>query len=145
VIPAKLAETSVRWEGDAARAWLARLPSLVTEVAERWDLDVARPLEPGGNISWVARVRRRSDGLRAILKVQLPHPESAPEAVGLRAWGGEGAVAIVADVMGVDREALLEWCLVGSVETGAWARSHGDDARADRCEAHARLLAPLLP
>jgi streptomycin 6-kinase len=301
LIPAKLAQTSVRWEGDTARTWLERLPALVAEVAERWDLDVGRPLEPGGNISWVAPVRRRSDGLRAILKVQLPHPESAPEAAGLRAWGGDGAVllhdqdperwallleacrpghgldsaggppdavragasigarlhavappeglptladllagwadvlealldrrpaadagvarralatmrerpaaadqallhgdlnptnvlaaerepwlaidpkpvvgdpaydgprlvtqpdpclthdpaatiaervAIVVDVMGVDREALLEWCLVGSVEMGTWARSHGDDARAERCDAHVRLLVPRLP
>ncbi|MET0902512.1 MAG: aminoglycoside phosphotransferase family protein [Acidimicrobiales bacterium] len=301
VIPAKLATKSVAWEGEAARDWLARLPALVAEVAEAWDLEVGPPLEPGGNISWVAPARRRADGLDAILKVQLPHPESAPEAVALRVWAGEGAVLlldhdperwalliercrpgygidsqrgardavragaaigarlhavpppdglptltdvlaswadsldellerrppddaglvrralvtmrtrpastehqvllhgdlnptnllaaerepwlaidpkpmlgdpaydgprlvtqpdpcetdnpaatigerleIVSDAMGVDREALVEWCLVGAVEMGAWARAHGDTRAADRCETHVTLLAPHL-
>jgi hypothetical protein len=31
------------------------------------------------------------------------------------------------------------------VEMGTWARSHGDDARAERCDAHVRLLVPRLP
>ncbi len=94
VIPSKLAATSVAWEGDTAREWLARLPALVGEVAERWDLELGPPLEPGGNISWVAPARRRTDGLDAVLKVQLPHPESAPEAAGLEAWAGDGAVQL---------------------------------------------------
>ncbi len=94
VIPPKLAEAAVRWEGDAGRRWLERLPALVVEVAEQWDLDVAPPLEPGGNISWVAPVRRRSDDLDAVLKLQLPHPESDPEATGLRTWDGNGAVRL---------------------------------------------------
>jgi streptomycin 6-kinase len=300
-IPAKLAATAVAWEGNLAREWLARLPGLVTEVAEQWDLEVGSPLEPGGNISWVAPVRRRTDGLDAVLKLQLPHPESAPEAAGLRAWAGDGAVlvfdhdpdrwalliercrpghglgsiggspdavhtgaaigarlhavapppglptlavvlsswadsveallerqppvdpglarralatmrdrpaaatrqtllhgdlnptnvlaaerepwlaidpkpmvgdpaydgprlvtqpdpcltadpaatlaerlAIVVDVMGVDRDALLEWCLVGSVEAGAFDRAQGNDELADRCDGHTALLAPHL-
>ncbi len=94
VIPAKLAATVVRWEGDAGRAWLARLPQLVAEVAEAWDLEVGVPFEPGGNISWVAPVRRRADDLQAVLKLQHPHPECAPEADGLRAWGGDAAVRL---------------------------------------------------
>jgi streptomycin 6-kinase len=77
-IPAKLASTAVAWEGDVAREWLARLPALVAEVAERWDLEVGAPLEPGGNISWVAAARRRGDGVDAIVKLQLPHPEPSP-------------------------------------------------------------------
>jgi streptomycin 6-kinase len=93
-IPAKLAATVVAWEPDTGPAWLARLPVLVTEVAEAWDLDVAPPLEPGGNISWVAPVTRRSDGLDAVLKLQHPNPESAPEAAALRAWDGDGAVRL---------------------------------------------------
>ena len=301
IIPSKLATTSVAWEGEMARDWLAHLPALVAEVAERWDLQVAAPLEPGGNISWVAPARRRRDGLDAMLKLQLPHPESGPEGAGLRAWAGRGAVLlhdhdperwalliercrpghgldtsggtpaavragaaigaslhavrppaglptltevlaswadsleavldqrpavdpglarralvtmrerpaterqvllhgdlnptnvlaaerepwlaidpkpmlgdpaydgprlvtqpdpcetadpaatlterleIVAGEMELDREALLEWCLVGAVEMGAWARSHGDTRAADRCEAHVNLVAPHLP
>jgi streptomycin 6-kinase len=95
-IPRRLAETSVAWEGERARAWLAELPRLVGELAEVWDLELGAPFEPGGNISWVAPARRRTDGAELVLKVQLPHPESAPEAIALAAWDGRGAVRLEA-------------------------------------------------
>jgi streptomycin 6-kinase len=111
-IPANLARTSVAWEGDQAREWLARLPALVAELAAAWDLEVGEPYEPGGNISWVAPVVRRSDGSPAVLKVQLPHPESAPEAAALAAWAGCGAVLLYA--ADAERSALLvERCRPG--------------------------------
>jgi streptomycin 6-kinase len=292
----------VAWEGERAEAWLARLPRLVGELAVSWDLDVGAPLEPGGQISWVAPATRRGDGSPAVLKLQLPHPESEPEAAGLRAWCGAGAVqllehdaarhalliercvpghgladeggtvaaveagatvgallhraaapegldqlgdrlaawaddiertvdrtavrdtgllaraldtmrtrpaacrspvllhgdlnptnllaaerapwlaidpkpmvgdpaydgprlvlqpdpcatddprrtirerlGIVTDTMGLDLDALVEWCLVDAVEIGVFARARGDRAAVDRCDAQAALLAPLLP
>jgi streptomycin 6-kinase len=111
-IPAKLATTTIAWEGDHGRAWLDRLPTLVAEVAERWDLEVGAPLEPGGHISWVAPARRRGDATDAVLKLQLPHPESDPEAAGLRAWAGHGAVRLLDH--DPDRHALLiERCRPG--------------------------------
>ena len=301
VIPANLAATVVAWEGDNGREWLERLPGIVGDLVAAWNLQLGPPFEPGGNISWVAPARRRSDGLEAVLKVQHPHPESDPEAAGLRAWAGGGAVrlldhdpdrcglllercrpgtalvdeggtreavragaglgarlhstappeglptladvldlwadeleprledaplgdaglgrlvvetmrtrprsctapvllhgdlnptnilsaerepwlaidpkpvlgdaaydgprlvlqpdplqqpdptatllerlAIVSEVMVVDREALIAWCLVGAIEMGAWARSHGDVEAAARGAAHAALIAPHL-
>jgi streptomycin 6-kinase len=112
-IPERLARTSVAWEGDAARAWLAELPRVVTELADAWELDVGPPFEPGGNFSWVAPVHRPSDGLDAALKVQLPHPESDPEAAALAAWAGDGAVLLHAH--DAERHALLvERCSPGT-------------------------------
>lgn len=96
VIPARLASTVVSWEGERGRAWLEALPALVAEVAARWDLAVGAPFEPGGNISWVAPVRVRSHRVDAVLKLQHPHPESDPEALGLAAWAGVGAVELFA-------------------------------------------------
>jgi streptomycin 6-kinase len=52
---------------------------------------------------------------------------------------------IVASTMGLDPDALLEWCLVDAVEIGASARARGDRTTAEVCEAQAALLAPLLP
>ena len=95
-IPPRLARTVVAWEGDRGQGWLRRLPALVAELASGWDLDVGPPFEPGGQISWVAPVRRRRDGGEAVLKVQLPHPESGTEALGLATWGGVGAVELLA-------------------------------------------------
>jgi len=113
VIPARLARTVVDWEGDRGRAWLDRLPGLVDAVTAAWDLEVGLPFEPGGNISWVAPVRRRADGSPAVLKIQHPHPESELEATGLRAWAGEGAVALLAHDAG-RRALLLERCRPGT-------------------------------
>jgi streptomycin 6-kinase len=81
-------------------------------VVDAWRLEVAAPFEPGGNISWVAPVRRRADGLAAVLKLQLPHPESDPEAVGLRAWAGDGAVRLY-DHDPTRHALLIEWCQPG--------------------------------
>ena len=93
-IPAKLAATVVAWEGDDGRRWLEQLPGIVGDVAAAWNLQLGPPFEPGGNISWVAPARRLSDGLEVVVKVQLPHPESEPEAAALRAWAGDGAVRL---------------------------------------------------
>jgi streptomycin 6-kinase len=105
VIPQRLAETSVTWEGERARDWLAELPRLVAEVGERWDLDVGPPYLPGGAVSWVAPCRRRSDPARLVLKLAMPHPESAAEAAALAAWDGRGAVRLEAHDL--ERWALL--------------------------------------
>lgn len=125
MIPARLAATAVAWEGERGRTWLARLPALVAELADAWDLDVGAPFEPGGQISWVAPVVRRRDGQEAVLKVQLPHPESDPEAAGLAAWAGDGAVHLLAH--DPDRRALLlERCRPGT----ALVDEGGSDAAA---------------
>ncbi len=76
-----------------ARDWLARLPALVGRgggaVGPRGR--ARRSSRAATSPGWRRRAVAR-DGLDAVLKVQLPHPESAPEAVGLRAWAGDGAV-----------------------------------------------------
>lgn len=111
MVPPRLAATVVAWEGERGRAWLADLPHLVAAVAVDWDLEVGDPYLPGGQISWVAPVRRR-DGVEAVLKLQLPHPESDPEAAGLRAWAGAGAVALI-DHDPRRRALLIERCVPG--------------------------------
>ena len=113
VIPERLRSTSVAYIGDPARAWLLRLPEIVADLAAAWDLEVGPPYEPGGNFSWVAPVRRRTDDAALALKVQLPDPESDPEALALTAWAGHGAVRLEAhdpDRCGL----LLERCEPGT-------------------------------
>jgi len=95
-IPSRLADTVVRWTGERGRAWLDDLPRLVTEVSEGWGLEVGSPFEAGGQTSWVAPVRRRADGLDAVLKLQLPDPATRAEATGLHGRGGDGAVHLFA-------------------------------------------------
>ncbi|MEO7571662.1 MAG: aminoglycoside phosphotransferase family protein [Acidimicrobiales bacterium] len=141
VIPTKLAATVVRWEGDGGRRWLARLPQLVEELADEWDLEVGEPFDPGGNISWVAPVRCRADGLHAVLKLQHPHPESDPEAAGLRAWAGHGAVQLH-DHDSARCALLIERCRPG---TALVAEGGSDDAVAAGAALGARLHAAPVP
>jgi streptomycin 6-kinase len=140
-IPSRLATSAVAWEGDRGRSWLAELPGLVAEVADVWDLEVGVPFEPGGNISWVAPAHRRSDDLAAVLKLQLPHPESDPEAAGLRAWAGDGAVRLH-DHDPTRRALLLERCRPGR---GLLDRGGADAAVRAGAELGAQLHRATIP
>jgi streptomycin 6-kinase len=85
----------MQWMRDhpVASTWLAALPALVEEVAERWDLEVGQPYD-GASVSWVAPAVR--DGDDVVLKLQWPHPECEHEAAALVAWAGDGAAALLA-------------------------------------------------
>jgi streptomycin 6-kinase len=144
-IPERLARTSVAWEGDAARRWLAALPATVAGVAEAWDLEVGAPFEPGGNISWVAPVRQRGGGPPAVLKVQLPHPESAAEALALRAWDGRAAVRLL-DHDPARWALLLERCEPGrDLLAEGGTRSAAEAGAALGASLHAVAPPPGLP
>ena len=90
--------------GDARRrGWLAALPGIAAECAERWELRLGSPFEPA-SISLVVPAERR-DGTRAVLKIRFPEAESEQEASALAHWGGDGAVRLLeADA---ERAALL--------------------------------------
>lgn len=140
VIPERLARTVVQWEGDRGRAWLDDLPRLVEGARDAWDLQLDPPFVPGGQISWVAPARR-SDGTEAVLKLQLPHPESAPEAAALRAFRGAGAVRLLGH--DPDRSALLlERCRPG---TDLLALGGPDEAVVAGARVGARLHEARIP
>jgi streptomycin 6-kinase len=120
------------WAAGTARgrAWLERLPRLVTESAERWELELGEPF-PYAYAS-LALPARRADGEAVVLKVQLPGRESEHEAEALGCWDGEGAVRLLAH--DPERHALLlERCLPGTPLSG-----EGEEAALD-------VLAGLLP
>ena len=76
---------------SARHAWMADLPLIVEELAERWSLAVGRPFQPGGVASWVAPARNDA-GDHLVLKVGWRHDEALHEADGLLVWDGNGAV-----------------------------------------------------
>ncbi|PPK62759.1 aminoglycoside phosphotransferase family protein [Actinokineospora auranticolor] len=84
---------SYRREGEAGRAWIAALPTLVEESLARWDL-VPDGVPGSGEASLVLPVRA-TDGGRAVLKFQPPRDESRAAVVGLRAWDGAGIVRLI--------------------------------------------------
>lgn len=80
--------------GEAGEHWVARLPQLITEHLDRWEL------HPDG-AAWHGECAMvlpvtATDGSRAALKLTWPHVEAGLEHIALRAWGGRGAVTLLA-------------------------------------------------
>jgi streptomycin 6-kinase len=94
-----------------ANEWLDRLPSLVREIADRWQLTLGSPFV-GGMTSWTAPARR-TDGTTAVLKVVWPHREAREEATALHFWDGDGAVRLL-DHEREQWALLLERCTPGT-------------------------------
>jgi streptomycin 6-kinase len=93
---------------------MAELPRVVNDLARLWSLDVGRPLQPGGQASWVAPART-SSGDQVVLKIGWRHDEAIHEPDGLRAWNGNGAVLLLDALVSDDTTAmLLESCEPGS-------------------------------
>jgi streptomycin 6-kinase len=90
-------------------AWLAQLPGVVERLVDTWSLRTGSPY-PGSTVSWVAPVERA--GEPAVLKVPWPHREAVHEATALRAWDGDGAVALL-DHDAESEALLLERCEPG--------------------------------
>jgi streptomycin 6-kinase len=111
-VPDRLAHTVVAAFGDVGRDWLARLPSLVADAARSWQLQVGAPFEPGGNVGWVAPVRR-ADGSDAVLKVECPGHRNLSAAKGLHHWAGRGAARLL-DSDEASQVLLLERCVPGT-------------------------------
>ncbi|WP_404800391.1 aminoglycoside phosphotransferase family protein [Actinomadura rudentiformis] len=92
-VPAELATTQSKYNGEAGRAWIASLPRLAADHLERWDLTIT-----GGSMHGMASLVlpvRTSDGTPAALKLQILDEETESEPVGLRLWDGDAAVRLL--------------------------------------------------
>lgn len=79
---------------EEGRAWLERLPRLVAECADAWDLDLGEPFAYA--MASLAMPATRSDGEPVVLKVQFPDREGTHEADALERYDGDGAVRLLA-------------------------------------------------
>ncbi|WP_037842736.1 aminoglycoside phosphotransferase family protein [Streptomyces sp. NRRL F-5126] len=93
-VPAELAASQARFEGEDGRAFVAALPRTAAGFLARWGLRRTGPALHGMT-ALVLPVVREADGARAALKLQLITDESAGEAVALRAWNGGAAVRLL--------------------------------------------------
>jgi streptomycin 6-kinase len=101
-------------------SWLERVPELVRECVERWELRLGEPYAAGA-AGYTRRVEL-PDGTPAVLKLIYPHRESEHEAAALELHDGAGVVRLLAH--DPESEAmLLERCEPG---TPVW--QIGDDA-----------------
>jgi hypothetical protein len=94
VVPPTLPVVGQLGRVEAARPWLAELPSLVAQVREAFGVRLSPPLH-GGSCSWVAPAEL-PDGTPVIVKIGWPHREMYGEPAALRAWNGRGAVRLLA-------------------------------------------------
>lgn len=113
-IPRYLREVAAREDAPDLRGWVADLPEIVSDLAQRWALQLGDPYEPGGRCSWVAPATNAS-GDEVVLKVGWRHPEAAQEADALRVWRGDGAVLLhAAATFDGTCALLLERCTPGT-------------------------------
>jgi streptomycin 6-kinase len=92
-IPPALARNVVEtWADDGGR-WLAGLPVLLDEIARDWDLTLGAPYLL--SFHWVTSVTR-ADGSLAVLKLGVPAGHLSAQAQALQAYGGHGAVRLLA-------------------------------------------------
>ncbi|MFI8523394.1 aminoglycoside phosphotransferase family protein [Promicromonospora sukumoe] len=138
-VPATFAASYARSFGDEGQAWIAGLPGLVADLLERWDLrrDGATS---SGEASLVVPVVG-PDGVRAVLKLQLPRAETAAALTGLRAWDGHGMVLLL------DHDPGSGTMLLERLDGARTLAAVEDDTRATQilAELHARLLAVPPP
>ena len=112
-VPKNLLAGATQSGSASVRAWLTTLPDLVADLADRWDLALSQPFQPGGSASWVAPARDAA-GRDAVLKVGWTHTEARDEAEGLAVLGGEGAVEVYAyEHEGPTTAMLVERCRPG--------------------------------
>ncbi len=79
--------------GDDWAVWLDRLPRLVTEVADDWELTFDG--EPTHGFCALVVPVRTVSGRPAVLKVGFPDDESEHEHLALQHWHGNGAVSLL--------------------------------------------------
>ena len=78
---------------DGGEAWLAQLPALLDETAERWDLTLH---QPGWMLSFnVVLPATLTDGTPVVLKLGVPNRELTSEAGALAHYAGRGAVGLI--------------------------------------------------
>ena len=94
VVPPVFAEYRIADSGAAGQRWVEALPRLVQRLCADWGLEVEGGQLLHGYLGLVVPVRRGRE--RYMLKVSSAEDTTAVEARALRAWGGRGAVRLLA-------------------------------------------------
>jgi streptomycin 6-kinase len=117
-IPAEVVQMNIAAHGQAGRAWLDSLPTLLAQLKDRWHLTVGPPY-PGGAVAFVAPAER-ANGERAVVKVSFVEEETRDEADALAQWDGDGAVRLL------DADRDFGALLLERLEPGTSLEEHPD-------------------
>ena len=110
--------------------WLERVPELVAECVEEWQLELGEPYEAGA-AGYAVRAGL-TDGTPAVLKLIYPHREAEHEADALELLAGNGAVRLLA------RDDARSAMLLERCEPGTALAENGGEKALD-------VLVELLP
>jgi len=110
--------------------WLERVPELVAECVEEWQLELGEPYEAGA-AGYAVRAAL-TDGTPTVLKLIYPHREAEHEADALGAPAGNGAVRLLA------RDDARSAMLLERCEPGTALAENGGEKALD-------VLVELLP
>ncbi len=125
-LPANLIDNVEGAAESSLGMWVADLPRVLAELAQRWSLRLGEPFQPGGRCSWVAPVRDAA-GRDLVLKVGWRHEEADHEAEGLAFWAGGGTVALhAAETFDQTSALLLERCVPGTALSDVVAEPEQD-------------------
>ena len=110
--------------------WLERVPELVAECVEEWQLELGEPYEAGA-AGYAVRAAL-TDGTPTVLKLIYPHREAEHEADALELLAGNGAVRLLA------RDDTRSAMLLERCEPGTALAENGGERALD-------VLVELLP
>ena len=110
--------------------WLERVPELVAECVEEWQLELGEPYEAGA-AGYAVRAAL-TDGTPTVLKLIYPHREAEHEADALELLAGNGAVRLLA------RDDTRSAMLLERCEPGTALAENGGEKALD-------VLVELLP
>lgn len=96
LVPDSVEQTIRSVFGEWGDRWLAELSAVVAGRCRAWGLEVTGPAMTGGTHSYVAPVRRATDGGAAVLKITVPDEENRAEPSALHCYDGDGAVKLYA-------------------------------------------------
>ena len=121
-VPREFARRTREALGAPGTEWLARLPSIVSDCAERWSLTVKPPFGPMSHAYVAPAVR--ADGTHVVLKVGFPNPQLLAEIESLRLFSGRGIVRL----LDADREQGIQ--VIERLRPGAPLSGLADDQEA---------------
>lgn len=124
----RFAKNMVQVYGEAGRAWLERLPSLIAELAQHDALTIAAPF-PNLSYNYVAPAVR-ADGKEVVVKIGYPGREFLTEIDALSLYNGRGMVQLL------DAGREQGFMVLERVKPGMPVLDLGDDEKATSIAAH---------
>jgi streptomycin 6-kinase len=91
--PPEFVQRTIAVHGPRAQEWLDTLPSLISQLQDRWALEIGAPFLPL-SYHFVTRARQSPDR-EVVLKLAVPGQDLYREARCLVAFGGRGAVRLL--------------------------------------------------